>query len=202
MRSIVLMALFILVAPHPASAQDYRQVQSCIWGCQGEHGAGTAAYEQCVESRCNDGPPLVTAKPASAWTVGTMNPADPPYLDGRSADSTSTDGSLELAYVCGRGQGAYFFLEGAALSRLVPSDPLVQAELAAELRVDGVRYAFPLHTYEGAWQADVPPHAPLIGALQRGSSATLNGPDGDLLAAFSLAGSAAAIASALAYCAS
>lgn len=71
-------SIFVICSPFPAtppaSAQDYMEVQRCVWRCNEATGGRQPAYGQCIARQCDTGPePKQSQKPSIAPLTGPMS---------------------------------------------------------------------------------------------------------------------------------
>ncbi|HET9069819.1 MAG TPA: hypothetical protein VFN28_14335 [Amaricoccus sp.] len=190
-RSFGWMAAVALLAAAtlPARAQmDPEEEQRCVWSCLANSpGAGSAEYNACVARLCMgdaapaeaQSQPAAPAVPRAVWTAGAGQ-GGARYagveLSGRS-----------LTFLCQRGGPGLMAVAG-----------LGGDAQAVGVTVDGRAHRLPFVARNGILYTAADPGSPILGALLGGSVAEVATRGGS--AAFPLAGSGAAIRSALKGC--
>ncbi len=196
-------ALVLSILAGAASAQmegPEAELQRCVWGCLYRFGpAENPAYQQCVAEVCAElseaveqsdasAPPAPAPAVDEAWTAVTS------LIDGTMARVPS--GTATLYTLCDS-RGARLGLAGGAFEeRFVLSTPPAPAPWMIFFVVDGgAPFGVNFAPDGGSLGSPIAGQERLIEALKAGSSVQVV-QGGDLLATFSLRGSARAFAEA------
>lgn len=162
----------------PAMAQD--QGQLCVNQCLFNHGpASNPAYHACVAQMCEEQAPLAAPETSGRWTTHRT-------ANGGGHSAAIENGAMSFNFICQRGGPALIGIAGLGQSG------------AVILQIDNQQFRPPVVAQNGVLYTAAEPGSVLVRALLGGSSLRVEA--GGQQTAFSLAGSGAAIRSALAGC--